>query len=102
MTSAWIAEALDDAGKWRSYGDFDHMLDACARLNSVRDRHGYAIRIRASETGSTVWSVDPKHSDTMNNVIVEMRKHAPYGEWCRDPNLCVDKGYCPRDPTCGD
>lgn len=25
-----------------------------------------------------------------------------YREWCRDPSLCADKGYCPRDPTCGD
>ncbi len=30
------------------------------------------------------------------------REHAPYGEWCRDPTICADKGYCPRDPTCGD
>lgn len=27
---------------------------------------------------------------------------APYGEWCRSPELCAGKGYCPRDPTCGD
>lgn len=27
---------------------------------------------------------------------------APYGEWCRDPNACKGKGYCPLDPTCGD
>ncbi len=26
----------------------------------------------------------------------------PYGEWCRDPRICEGKGYCPRDPTCGD
>lgn len=26
----------------------------------------------------------------------------PYGEMCRYPNLCEGKGYCPRDPTCGD
>ena len=25
-----------------------------------------------------------------------------YGEWCRDPNLCAGKGYCPRDPNCAD
>lgn len=25
-----------------------------------------------------------------------------YGEWCRDPELCAGKGYCPRDPTCAD
>ena len=31
-----------------------------------------------------------------------LKKTAPYGEWCREPDLCADKGYCPRDPTCGD
>jgi len=30
------------------------------------------------------------------------RAHAPYGDWCRDPDACRGKGYCPRDPTCGD
>ena len=26
----------------------------------------------------------------------------PYGEWCRKPEACAGKGYCPLDPTCGD
>jgi hypothetical protein len=30
------------------------------------------------------------------------KSKAPYGMMCRDPSLCVGKGYCPRDPTCGD
>ncbi len=30
------------------------------------------------------------------------KKTAAYGEWCREPALCAGKGYCPRDPTCGD
>lgn len=25
-----------------------------------------------------------------------------YGEWCRKPDACRGKGYCPLDPTCGD
>ena len=25
-----------------------------------------------------------------------------YGEWCRKPEACRGKGYCPLDPTCGD
>jgi hypothetical protein len=32
----------------------------------------------------------------------DSRKSAPYGEWCHDPTICAGKGYCPRDPTCGD
>jgi len=30
------------------------------------------------------------------------RAHAPYGDWCRDPDACRGKGYCPLSPTCGD
>ena len=30
------------------------------------------------------------------------RPKGVYGEWCRDPAICAGKGYCPRDPTCGD
>ena len=26
----------------------------------------------------------------------------PYGPMCRNPSLCAGKGWCPRDPTCGD
>lgn len=29
-------------------------------------------------------------------------KRGVYSEWCHDPALCAGKGYCPRDPTCGD
>lgn len=32
----------------------------------------------------------------------EARRSSPYGEMCRDPDVCAGKGYCPRDPTCGD
>ena len=30
------------------------------------------------------------------------KERAPYREWCRDPKACAGKGYCPKDPTCGD
>lgn len=35
-------------------------------------------------------------------AVKTLKMSAPYGEMCRDPNLCIGKGYCPRDPTCGD
>lgn len=46
-------------------------------------------------------------SDKPNFVEVDKVKPDPswkgvYKEWCRDPELCRGKGYCPRDPTCGD
>ena len=28
--------------------------------------------------------------------------HTAYGEWCRRPEACIGKGYCPLDPTCAD
>jgi hypothetical protein len=30
------------------------------------------------------------------------KSKTPYGEMCRDPSACAGKGYCPKDPTCGD
>lgn len=32
----------------------------------------------------------------------KLKAASPYGEMCQDPYLCAGKGYCPRDPTCGD
>jgi hypothetical protein len=32
----------------------------------------------------------------------ENKAKGAYSQWCRDPSLCAGKGYCPRDPTCGD
>jgi len=32
----------------------------------------------------------------------KLREKAPYGYMCRDPDLCVGKGSCPLNPTCGD
>ena len=41
------------------------------------------------------------HRDLCNEI--ERLKLAPaYGEWCRNPDACKGKGYCPLDPTCGD
>lgn len=34
--------------------------------------------------------------------LAELRQKAPYGPMCRDPDLCVGKGSCPLNPTCGD
>lgn len=29
------------------------------------------------------------------------KANAPY-PWCLHPEICVGKGYCPRDPNCGE
>lgn len=31
-----------------------------------------------------------------------LKAKSPYGEMCMTPDLCAGKGYCPRDPACGD
>lgn len=46
-------------------------------------------------------------AETSPIVRFERRPHClttapPYGPMCRDPKLCAGKGYCPRDPVCGD
>jgi hypothetical protein len=40
--------------------------------------------------------------DTELRLREHFRDHRPYGFMCRDPDLCFGKGYCPRDPNCGD
>lgn len=31
-----------------------------------------------------------------------LEPHTAYGDWCRRPEACIGKGYCPLDPTCAD
>lgn len=74
-------------------------------------------KIRFSDSGHHIIPVVKEHrgprlplnrmlADHVIDAITAMGKQpkssAPYGEWCRDPDLCDGKGYCPRDPTCGD
>lgn len=53
--------------------------------------------------GITQWHIRRWH-DEAAALKQLLKKAAPYREWCRerDPTVCVTKGYCPRDPTCGD
>lgn len=45
----------------------------------------------------------PQEDERMRMLRDELNKIiAPYGEWCRNPDACAGKGYCPLDPTCGD
>lgn len=46
----------------------------------------------------------PKQPDAavaLRERLAKLRETAPYGQMCRNPDLCAGKGYCPRDPTCG-
>ena len=38
-----------------------------------------------------------ERADTSQTV-----REPPYGPMCQNPSLCAGKGWCPRDPTCGD
>ena len=42
--------------------------------------------------------------DALGEIMEEQKvgRQGVYGKMCRDPDLCIPKGYCPRDPTCAD
>lgn len=37
--------------------------------------------------------------DIARNILA---KRGVYSEWCRNPDACEGKGYCPLDPNCAD
>ena len=56
---------------------------------------------------SDVERIDQQWAETESERNERLRRKrlkasSPYGEMCRDPTICAGKGYCPRDPTCGD
>lgn len=55
----------------------------------------------AIERGEPVFVEQPT-PECLAERAKRARANAPYGEMCRDPKICAGKGYCPRDPTCGD
>ncbi len=57
-----------------------------------------AMTVSAVEYAAAFGEPNP----TTSEINAAMKRVSPYGEWCRDPKLCAGKGYCPRDPTCGD
>lgn len=90
MTRAHITE--DDLRQW-----LIERRDNCYRIANTKsgaDRDG--------------WLEDGGFFDAALDAIdwsgapAEIKHSPPYGEWCRDPKLCAGKGYCPRDPNCGD
>lgn len=62
--------------------------------------------LHAWESGSgmgTLYSMTRAISSIRTAIAnAERKSNAPYGEMCLDPQACSEKGYCPRDPTCGD
>ena len=45
-----------------------------------------------------------KYDCLHNGAVARIKKteRRPYAEWCRKPEACAGKGYCPLDPSCGD
>jgi len=37
----------------------------------------------------------------LGQALLAEKRTPPY-PWCREPWVCVLKGYCPRDPNCGE
>lgn len=74
-------------GGWADHkGSFDDLREAY-RLADTTKRSSGGIEIIDLETEQDVYTY---------------KEHRPYGSWCRDPVLCHGRGFCPRNPTCGD
>ena len=58
------------------------------------------------QINETIDRADDHTASTLKIKIADLiplaKKSSPYGDWCHDPLICAGKGYCPRDPTCGD
>ena len=37
----------------------------------------------------------------LGRALLAEKRTPPY-PWCHEPAVCVLKGYCPRDPNCGE
>lgn len=66
--------------------------------------HPYPIQYRDSATHADSRSFAERQAERLRHAkaLGQVKSEPPYGYMCRDPQLCAGKGYCPRDPTCGD
>lgn len=65
---------------------------------SIADFDGFSSAVLAEFCH--IWPGTDEARAARNALL--LRGALAYAEWCRDPAACVGKGYCPRDPTCGD
>ena len=87
-----IAEAVFmECGVLRSQATINMRLKTLAR----REEEDEDLRARTAEHAR-------RFSSTLVDIARAGMSGRPYGEWCRNPEACAGKGYCPLDPTCGD
>lgn len=74
-------------GGWSDHrGSFDDLREAYRCADGAKNSSG-GIEIIDMETEQDVYTYI---------------SNRPYGSWCMDPVLCYGRGFCPRNPTCGD
>lgn len=86
------------SGEWRC---------GCGAINAEEDSRCHSCardQDGVLQDGSEVDTSDIPEAgeDWFASATFHSAPKSPYGEWCRDPELCKGKGYCPRDPNCGD
>ena len=87
-----IAEAVFmECGVLRSQATINMRLKTLAR----REEEDEDLRARTAEHAR-------RFPSTLVDIACAGMSQRPYGEWCRKPEACAGKGYCPLDPTCGD
>jgi hypothetical protein len=70
-----------------------------AESYEVNANTSWDVRERAAWDVASRWILDVVEVLEQGALVVE--KKAPY-PFCRHPEKCAGKGYCPRDPACND
>jgi hypothetical protein len=78
------AVTLDDvAAKAEQVGYMRAFVDILSHLQEIKCRDG-------------------SRAVAIFGIAKGLSRGVPYPEFCRHPDKCAGKSYCPRDPTCAD
>jgi hypothetical protein len=87
-----------DAIRFARPQDAQQLVDALGRLLTEPRicEHEWPVSTEPAPT------IQPSAEGLAGEQVHGVTREPTYGEWCRNPALCAGKGYCPRDPSCGD
>jgi hypothetical protein len=68
--------------------------------HAISDLSQMLEQIERADTSQQVSRI--RLSELPRALLETPRREPPYGPMCRNPSLCAGKGWCPRNPTCGD
>jgi hypothetical protein len=88
----------NDAIRFARAQDAQQLVDALGRLLTEPRicEHEWPVSTEPAPT------IQPSAEGLAGEQVHGVTREPTYGEWCRNPALCAGKGYCPRDPSCGD